>query len=140
MERYDPPRLLVFFCGSAVAAWMSSSSSLSSSTANPEDAALNQLLSNSQFFCLCLLVLACYYVALCLSARALGESTCSFATPFNFLRHISADLGATIAHAVSRHRGGHGGADFSEDGYGGFMADNVYDTSDGFNSPAVGLR
>lgn len=64
----------------------------------------HQLLSGFQFFLLCLVVAASYYVALFISARAVGESTASLGAPFAVILKLFADVGNTILKKLNRRR------------------------------------
>ncbi|GET91698.1 hypothetical protein, conserved [Leishmania tarentolae] len=63
-----------------------------------------QLLSGFQFFFLCLLVLASYYVSLWISAHAVGESTASLRAPIMAVSSLLADVGNTILKKINRRR------------------------------------
>ncbi|CAJ1991912.1 hypothetical protein conserved [Leishmania donovani] len=63
-----------------------------------------QLLSGFQFFLLCLIVIASYYVSLWISAHAVGESTASLSAPIIAASSLFADVGNTILKKINRRR------------------------------------
>ncbi|KAG5495678.1 hypothetical protein GH5_03343 [Leishmania sp. Ghana 2012 LV757] len=63
-----------------------------------------QLLTGFQFFFLCLIVMASYYVSLCISAHAVGESTAALRAPIAAASSLFADIGTTILRTINRRR------------------------------------
>ncbi|KAG5496423.1 hypothetical protein JKF63_02725 [Porcisia hertigi] len=68
------------------------------------EAPTQQLLSGFQFFFLCLIVIASYYVSLYISAHAVGESTASLSAPLTSASRLFSGVGYTILNKINRRR------------------------------------
>ncbi|AIO01256.1 hypothetical protein LPMP_323740 [Leishmania panamensis] len=64
----------------------------------------HQLLSGFQFFFLCLVVMASYYISLHISVHAVGESTAPLSAPIAAASSLFYDVGNTILRKINRRR------------------------------------
>ncbi|KAG5470770.1 hypothetical protein LSCM1_02019 [Leishmania martiniquensis] len=95
---------------------------------------MQQLLSGFHFTLLCVIVMASYYVSLCISAHAVGESTASLHAPIAAASSLFADVGNTILKRINRRRNRtQAGAVFYED-----EADDITDIFS-VNQPGRGV-